>query len=103
MILYLEAGQRAHVDQNPFAQQGMLARVSNKGKQKAETCILGSSVFKYISQTLSIIMSKKGEKSPYFSSLSEILLNFLWQPGWEGSLEEDGYVHMYDWIPPMST
>ena len=34
VILYLEAGQRAHVDQNPFAQQGMLARVSNRQRKK---------------------------------------------------------------------
>ena len=41
VILYLEAGQGAHVDQNPFAQLCMLARVSDK--EKAEMCILGSS------------------------------------------------------------
>lgn len=64
VILYLEAGQRAHV----FAQQCMLARVSDK--EKAEMYILGSSVLKSIPQTLSIIMSKKEKKqSPYISSL----------------------------------
>ena len=24
------------------------------------------------------------------------LLNIVWQPGWEGSLGENGYMYMYD-------
>ena len=27
----------------------------------------------------------------------------MWQPGWEGSLEKDTYMHMYSWIPLLST
>ena len=27
------------------------------------------------------------------------LLNVTWQPGWEGSLGENGYVFMYGWVP----
>ena len=27
------------------------------------------------------------------------LLNVTWQPGWEGSLEENGYMYTYGWIP----
>ena len=34
-----------------------------------------------------------------------ILLNVTWQPGWEGSLGENGYVwlhmHMYSWVPSL--
>ena len=28
--------------------------------------------------------------------LQGTLLNAMWQPGWEGSLEENGYMFMYD-------
>ena len=31
------------------------------------------------------------------------LLNFMGQPGWEGSLGENGYRYMYDWIPSLFT
>ena len=31
------------------------------------------------------------------------LLNVMWQPGWEGSLGEKGYVHMYGWILHLYT
>ena len=31
------------------------------------------------------------------------LLNVMWQPGWEGSLGENGYVHMYGRIPFLFT
>ena len=27
----------------------------------------------------------------------------MWQPGWEGSLGENGWVYMYGWIPLLST
>ena len=27
----------------------------------------------------------------------------MWQPGWEGSLGEDGYMFMYDWVPSLCT
>ena len=27
----------------------------------------------------------------------------MWQPGWEGSLGENGYLYMYGWIPLLST
>ena len=27
----------------------------------------------------------------------------MWQPGWEGSLEENGYVNMYDWVSSLFT
>ena len=27
------------------------------------------------------------------------LSNVMWQPGWEGSLGEDGYMHMHSWVP----
>ena len=27
----------------------------------------------------------------------------MWQPGWEGSLEENGYMYMYGWAPLLST
>ena len=29
------------------------------------------------------------------------LLSVLWQPGWEGSLGENGYMYMYGWIPSL--
>ena len=29
----------------------------------------------------------------------EILLNFMWQPGWEGSLGENEYMHMHGRVP----
>ena len=32
-----------------------------------------------------------------------ILLNVMWQPGWEGSLGESGYMYMCGWIPLLST
>ena len=25
------------------------------------------------------------------------LLNVMWQPGWEGSLLENGYMYLYSW------
>ena len=31
------------------------------------------------------------------------LLNVTWQPGWEGSFGENGYMYMYGWIPLLST
>ena len=30
------------------------------------------------------------------------LLNDMWQPGWEGSLEENGYTHIYGWVLLLS-
>ena len=30
------------------------------------------------------------------------LLNVMWEPGWEGSLGENGYMYMYDWVPLLS-
>ena len=30
----------------------------------------------------------------------ETLLNVMWQPGWEGVLEENGYTHI--WLSPFS-
>ena len=27
----------------------------------------------------------------------------MWQPGWEGSLGESGYMYMYGWVPLLST
>ena len=27
----------------------------------------------------------------------------MWQPGWEESLGENGYMHMYTWVPLLST
>ena len=32
-----------------------------------------------------------------------ILLGDRWQPGWEGSLGEHGYMYMYGWVPLLST
>ena len=31
------------------------------------------------------------------------LLNVTWQPGWETSLEENGYMYIYGWVPLPST
>ena len=31
------------------------------------------------------------------------LLNVTWQPGWEESLGENGYMYMYSWVPLLST
>ena len=31
------------------------------------------------------------------------LLNVMWQPGWEGDLEENGYMYLYAWVPLLST
>ena len=31
------------------------------------------------------------------------LLNVMWQPGWEGSFGENGYMCMYGWVPLLST
>ena len=30
-------------------------------------------------------------------------LSVAWQPAWEGSLGENGYMHMYGWVPLLST
>jgi len=30
------------------------------------------------------------------------LLIVMWQSGWEGSLRENGYIRMYNWIPLLS-
>ena len=27
----------------------------------------------------------------------------MWQPGWEGNLEEDGYMYMYGRVPLLAT
>ena len=32
-----------------------------------------------------------------------ILLKVVWQPGWEGSLREIGYMYMYDRVPLLLT
>ena len=31
------------------------------------------------------------------------LLNVICQPEWEGGLRENGYLHMYDWVPSLFT
>ena len=31
------------------------------------------------------------------------LQNVMWQPGWEGSLGENGYMYMYDWVSLLFT
>ena len=31
------------------------------------------------------------------------LLNVIWQPGWKGSLGENGYMYVYGWIPLLFT
>ena len=31
------------------------------------------------------------------------MLSVIWQPGWERSLGETGYMYMYGWIPSLST
>ena len=31
------------------------------------------------------------------------LLNVTWQPGWEGSLLENGYMYMYSRVPSLFT
>ena len=31
------------------------------------------------------------------------LLDVVWQPGWEGSLTENGYMCMYGWVPCCSS
>ena len=31
------------------------------------------------------------------------LLNVIWQPGWEGSLGENGYVYLYGWVALLCT
>ena len=31
------------------------------------------------------------------------LLSVTWQPGWEGSLGEDGYMSVYGWVPSLFT
>ena len=33
----------------------------------------------------------------------ETLLNVMWQPGWAGSLGENGYMYMCGWVPLLST
>ena len=38
-----------------------------------------------------------------YCTAQEILLNALWQIGWEGSLGENGYIYMYDWGPLLFT
>ena len=27
----------------------------------------------------------------------------MWEPGWEGSLGENGYMYMYGWVPALPT
>ena len=31
------------------------------------------------------------------------LFNILWQPGWEGSLGENGYLYTFGWVPSLFT
>ena len=31
------------------------------------------------------------------------LLSVMWQPGWEGNLEENGCMYMYGWVPSLFT
>ena len=33
----------------------------------------------------------------------ETLLSATWQPGWEKSLAENGYIYMYGWVPSLFT
>ena len=34
-----------------------------------------------------------------YSRAQKTLLSVAWQPGWEGSLGDNGYRHMYGWVP----
>ena len=42
------------------------------------------------------------QQGPYYRAQGT-LLPVMWQPGWEGSLGENGYMDMYGWVPALST
>ena len=57
-------------------------------------------------ESLSLVNGTKMNlrNKPYWTSLSKgTLLSVMWQPGWEGSLGEDGYMYMYGLVPSMLT
>ena len=37
-----------------------------------------------------------------FCTAQGSLLNVMWQPGWEGSLGENGYMYVYVWLSPFA-
>ena len=37
-----------------------------------------------------------------YRTVQGTLLDYMWQPGWEGSLGEDGYMGMYGWALLLS-
>ena len=42
-------------------------------------------------------------KNYLLATAQRTLLNVKWQPGWEGSLGENGCVYIYGWVPLLST
>ena len=60
----------------------MVARVKDVGGRDSYRVWDGPAVFKIDKQQRSIVQHMK-------------LLSVMWKPGWEGSLEENEYMHMY--------
>ena len=48
-------------------------------------------------------MSEMDNQQKTYCIAQGTLLNVTLQPGWEGSLEENGYICVYNWVPPLFT
>ena len=44
----------------------------------------------------------KNQQGPYCIAQGTLVI-VVWQPGWEGSLGENGHMYMYGWVPLLST
>ena len=42
-------------------------------------------------------------KDRQYSTRTYCIAHVMWQPGWEGSLRESGYMYMYGWVPLLFT
>ena len=49
--------------------------------------------------TVLLICGPESQVSYYIAQGT--LLDVMWQPGWEGSLGENGYMYMYVWVPML--
>ena len=66
------------------------------------TCLsLSEIIFRYIQPLCEVPL---GLTYTLLDHLRErnVMLNVMWQPGWEGSLGENGYAYIYIWLSPFA-
>ena len=52
--------------------------------------------------TYTLLYLTHNQQGPTHFIAQGTLLNIMWQPRWEGSLGENGYMYMYGWVPCCS-